>query len=213
MASGKEIIWSRQACKERQKIPEKAQKWAQFLPSLLHSILHIKCKMYVSCKGCSLSYSSVLQNKDTQLEACTSPSHIWLMSKQSSLVIPVSLHLHFPCQVLEIHFFSHQLLGWGASTQPPLVTKDAKLIALTLDFFFMLCKIYLYVYLEFKGSLDRPVLGHRHHVLLFENNLICPTQTSSPELKADENTALQTCSYLRKTNWNYFLLNVYFVRK
>lgn len=136
MASGKERIWSRQTCKERQKIPEKAQKWAQFLPSPWHSILHIKCKMYIFCKGCSLSYSSVLQNKDTQLGACTSPSRIWLMSKQSILVIPVSLHLHFPCQVLEIHF-SHQLLGWGASTQPPLATKDAKLSALTFDYFFL----------------------------------------------------------------------------
>lgn len=69
--------------------------------------------------------------------------------------------------------------------QPLLATKDAKLIALNLDLYFMLFKLYLYAYFVIKGSPDRTLLGHRYRVLLFENSLICPTQTSSTELKAD----------------------------
>lgn len=170
--------------------------------------------MYIFPTGCSLSYSSICpanQRHSAGSMHIPIPNMINEQKKHSSNP-SISNTSISPCQVLEIHLFSHQLLGWGArrAPQPLSATKGAKLIALTLDLYSMLSKIYLYVYFVFKGSPDRPVLGHRHHVLLFENSLICPTQISSTELKVDENTALQICSYLGKTNWNYFLLNVSF---
>lgn len=204
-------IWSSQACKERGKIPVGPEACPVSSLASAQGILFIKYKMYIFPKGYSLSYSPICFANQRYLAGNTHiPNPCMINEQRSKVGIPVSVTSPFP-HVKSWKYISSPFNYWDEGRRAPrplLTTKDAKLIALNSNLYPMLFKIYLSVYFVLKGSPGRTALGHRHRVLPFENSLMCPTQTSSTELKADENTAHQTCSYLWKTNWNYFLLNV-----
>lgn len=137
----KERIWSRQACKERWKIPVGPEvssvcslPSAQY-PTYQMLSVHISYRLqpvllfHLFCKPKTLSWDMHI------------PIQHMIHEQKSTLVIPLSLTPPFPpCQVLEINLFPHQLLGWGArrAPQPLLATRDAKLIALTLNLYSML---------------------------------------------------------------------------